>query len=496
MEQNRIITEGFLGKLANLMLEDLPTELKNAADDYVNLKKTVEDIAKKYLVRIVDNDTASYEFSQKPDSDSLKKFAKKKKYMIDKIEEKLKKEYQDALGGDLVNDLTSPYNESGILILETTGFQKAEAIRKIQENTDAFFESMKNTKPVRDGISFFFGFYKYPYINLYRAYDAKNYKKMILLDVEEYILRLSFENKYENFAYYTPESLGKMFYSENKANRKKEDEEERDLELSGMQYLQSTFFSGQTGLSNINIRSAKTWDQKDFMILAALVTKSISSGISNRDAFEVGGTFTEIGNLIYPEAKKLSSKHNEIVANRLSNIFDTRIEAIGEDGTIFRKTLFDHVKFGGRESSGETDHATNSLYYSAELGRSITADILASKLDMIVRHKIAELESPVGKLLYTELKRDRAYDLLLRNVDFHEYTLISFMLIVKVNETKKPKRIEKYLQALEEMSGRGVLIKSFRWTGKVFRMEWLPLSEEEKRDMKVFVAGEDQKRLN
>lgn len=155
-----------------------------------------------------------------------------------------------------------------------------------------------------------------------------------------------------------------------------------------------------------------------------------------------------------------------------------------ENGVIISRNIFEQTIVDSHDDgSGEK---SNGALYHVEFGRNASADILSHRLSTIIKPRLDELANPVSRFLYVQLKKDRTMDLYLSGEKTtHQYTLIWLMLIFRVREAKKSARIARYSEALSEMKEKKLLIKNFKVLDERFEIEWLPLSDDEKMDIKV-----------
>ena len=94
-------------------------------------------------------------------------------------------------------------------------------------------------------------------------------------------------------------------------------------------------------------------------------------------------------------------------------------------------------------------------------------------------------------ILYAPLKKDRAVDLCMCNRNSHEYSIIDLMLLYRLDARRKATRIEKFSEVFEEMKSKKLLIKEYTVVNSKFIITWMPLSLEEKNDIRVLQKGSD-----
>ncbi|MBQ7556441.1 MAG: hypothetical protein IJT00_00090, partial [Lachnospiraceae bacterium] len=200
-----------------------------------------------------------------------------------------------------------------------------------------------------------------------------------------------------------------------------------------------------------------------------------------------GGTLRAEGTVNEAVTKGLKKSKNkksaEVGKKRLMNIFSTHIEA-EHNGETIGKTIFDSY-YIGRMSNDQEGQGVQELRYKAEFGSSITADIVSSRMYVSFRADLEKLESKVSRFLYTQMRKDRAYDQVVLGKSEHTYSLMDMMFIIRVKESQKSKRIARYRDALEEIKGNGILVKNYHVENGVFYVTWYELTDDERRDIKL-----------
>ena len=478
-----LISEGIVSQLKKMIGDSMPKELCIMCENVrkFHMESEVSRIVEDYMVEKTNLDGVDIEKSKLPDSDLLKKLIKKKKYHIDKLVDELQKEYENAMSGVPVLSPSSPYNESALVIMRTTArLQRNAAIDAAKLMVDGYFERLKDIPLIRKGIDGFIGFYEYPFFLLLCAGDQKRAIKLLKIDIEEYAFRLAFSKNYEDFVYYPAESVGKAFYGETVRSKKVDTE----YEVVSSQYLKDTFFPKEIGVKQVSIDAKKPWDDRDSKLFSYLCTKCVTERSDGKDVLTVDGNIRELCKTLFPEANSYSSKFYTLARNRLLNLGRTSIVAVLENGVIISRNIFEQTIVDSHDDgSGEK---SNGALYHVEFGRNVSADILSHRLSTIIKPRLDELTNPVSRFLYVQLKKDRTMDLYLSGEKTtHQYTLIWLMLIFRVSDAKMSARIARYSEALSEMKEKKLLIKNFKVLDERFEIEWLPLSDDEKMDIKV-----------
>lgn len=494
MPENEYLSEGILSQLKKSILDSIPTGLRDKCKELnlLNLETEVSKIVSQYLIKEIQTETSTYERCQAIDAESSKKLIKKKKYHIERIRKELETDCQCAQLRKPIIGHSSPYNESTLVaLLSTAKMPRAVAIDTITSIIDAYFSKLAEIAPIKKGEEFFVGFYEYPYFIVLAEGNPQYAKKLLQIDIEECIFRLSYTKKYAEFAYFSAESVGKGFYTEPTRSKK----EDVQYELVTTQYLQGTFFPEETDIVKASIVADKPWDAKDMELFSHLCTKCVTKGIGNKDVLSVDGNLNEICSIVFPDAHSYGTKAYTSARKRLENMVRTTVVALTSDGRSIARNVFEQSIVDAKCES-EHGEKSNGVLYHVEFGRNVTADILSHRLSTVIKPNLDELENPVSRFLYVQLKKDRLMDLYLnRDKTSHEYSLIWLMLIYRVKEAKKATRMARYAEAFDDMKAKKLLIKNYYAEDDVFTIEWLPLSEEESKDVK-YIKGEREYAIN
>lgn len=490
MPENEYLSEGILSQLKKSILDSVPADLRNKCKELnlVDLDAEVSKVVSQYLIKEIQTEASTYERCQAIDPESSKRLIKKKKYHIERIKKELENDCKCAQLRKPILGHLSPYNESTLVaLLSTAKMPRAVAIDTITSIIDSYFSKLSDVAPIKKGEEYFVGFYEYPYFPVLAEGNPQYAKKLLQIDIEEYIFRLSYTKKYAEFAYFSAESVGKGFYTESTRSKK----EDVQYEMVTTQYLQGTFFPEEPNITKASIVADKTWDAKDMELFSYLCTKCVTKGIGNKDVLSVDGNLNEICRILFPDAHSYGTKSYASARKRLENMVRTTVVATSGDGRSIARNIFEQ-SIVDVKSESECGEKSNGVFYHVEFGRNVTADILSHRLSTVIKPNLDELENSVSRFLYVQLKRDRLMDLCLnKEKTTREYSLIWLMLIYRVKEAKKATRIIRYSEALDEMKEKHLLIKNYSVEDDQFLVEWLPLSAEESNDVK-HIKGEKE----
>lgn len=495
--EDKFLTEGILNQFVKTISEDIPILLASLCKDYFCIDDEVTKIVEDHLLeRIYLTDSTYYEKIKTPEQNVMKALEKKRRYQLKRLFEDLDHDQEKALSGNPTTSLGSPYSQFTLMIMcDATGMTTAESVEIIASKIEAFRKLVSDQdygKKSQTQIEFH-GFYEYPYFTLLSADNRRKAEKFLRIDLEEFILCCSTSPKYNQYVSYPADSVGRGFYGEVIRSKK----EDTEYEVVTSQYLRDTFFPDEQGINHVKILSKKPWDLKDMDLFGYLCTKGVTellrSGIGGKPTLEVKGTIRELCKVVSPEAKSYGQKSYTLVQARLGNMIDTKLEAITADGRQIIQQLFDRVIIDNpaHQKTETSKREKQGGYYTLRIGWSLTEDILSHRLSTVIKARISELKNPVSVILYAPLKKDRAVDLCMCNRNSHEYSIIDLMLLYRLDARRKATRIEKFSEVFEEMKSKKLLIKDYTVVNSKFIITWMPLSLEEKNDIRVLQKGSD-----
>lgn len=486
------ILEGFTNQYIRALCNDIPQKIKEGCripEVNLDIEQQVSDVVKERLIKKTGEGEAVYELPGLPDYQTTDKLLKRKKYQVAQFIKEITEDYEKSLSGGKVMKPHSPFAEIMIMGKVREGHSRDEVVNSIyrggpEGGIEGYLEKLKKPAQIRNGgLEQYVGFTDYEYFSLLATSDSKKAVKLIQIDIEECLYRLANTGKYRQFAEYAPESFSKGFYADGRGVTLLEDEEYKRV---SEKYVQDTFFPDVINVAHAKIVSEDAWDYDDMAIFQYLTTKAI------KESFNGGGVLRVEGKVVDVVKDALNKKRGgttmKMAQKRLRKIFSTHFEA-ELNGQIIGKTVFDKFYIGyGDELKGEddaTDRGDSEVRYRADFGASITADIVSSRLNMSVRPVLEEMESKVSRILYTQLKRDRSIDQVLKGKNEHIYSLMDMMLMVRVRESQKAKRIGRYKEALNEMKEKEILIRDYYESGGFFHIQWYPLTDEENKDIRM-----------
>lgn len=500
-------TDSTIGSYSSYIISDIPEVLKVAYSRNIgnDISSAIQNIVKEYLVEEKEANVMKYEIIGQPTSRDIDKLHKRQKYYAAGMVKSLEEDYASASAGKAVSNNISPFQELVVRTLVSVNKERSSAIDDIYSSAHQWLESYssfransKRDEWIKENV----GFCTYPYFYVIEAGDPNKAKKMIMLDLTDMIFRLSVESKYKRFSYYTPKSILREGFVDEGQRKDTKFRQSYDIDVLSNTTLRETFFSEDTqnisDISQTTIFARRTWDYKDVLILNYLCTKCIKETSDMNGVLSVSGNLTEICEVLFPDIanKKYSSKHYEIAKERLSNIFETRVSAkLG--GKLLSKTIFeysvisdpkDEKKEEDELDKGKEDGSSRknrgATLFQANFGRRIAGDLLNSRIETIIRPQIDSIDSDIAKMLFMSLKNDRINDVFFYNQQTRVFSMDSFMIIVRLPD-KKAKRMEKYSSALKELQDKNLLIESFTVNKDSFEIRWIPLSEQERKDIRV-----------
>lgn len=496
MGEQKFLTEGILNQFGKSICGDIPLLLANMCEKYFNVEDATSKIVSDHLIeRIYLADNTYYEQIKTPGRAVIRKLDRKKQYQLSRLLLELQTDYEAVKSGNDVTTTTSPYNKFALeIIRDAAGLTKEESINVVFSKIDTFRNIMKQTPGKKSNYSEeFHGFYEYPYFTLIEMNSQKKAERLLRIDLENFVLHCATLPKYQQYVSYPADSASRGFYGEVIRSKK----EDTEYEIITSQYLQNKFFPDEHDITHVKIMSPKPWDLKDMNLFGYLCNRGITSVLkpsaNGKPKMLVEGTIRDLCKAISPEATSFSSKSYALARARLSNMIDTKLAAVTADGDEITQVLFDRVrvkKHTQSENSSPEAQKEGGIY-QIRLGLSLTEDILSHRLSAIIKPKIAELKNSAAIIMYAPLKKDRAVDLCLYKLESHEYSLITLLFMYRLDARKKATRIEKFSEIFNEFKNKGVLIKDFSVVDSKFIIEWIPLSTEEKNDIRVLTKEPD-----
>lgn len=496
MEEQKFLTEGILNQFGKSICGDIPILLSSMCEKYFKVEEETSRIVAEHLIeRIYLSDSTYYEKIKTPERSTLKKLDKKRRYQLDRLLGELQKESEAIARGEEVENTASPYNPFTMKIIQDAAkLTREDCIAMITSQINDFKDLVMNQESGKRSRqnSEFHGFYEYPYFTALAMHNSRKAEKLLRIDLEEFVVYCAALPKYNQYVSYPADSVGRGFYGEIVRSKK----EDAEYEIITSQYLKNTFFPEEQGIEHVKIISRKPWDLKDMDLFGYLCTKGMTellrAGLTGKTV-EVEGTMRDLCKVVSPTSKSFGTKSYALVQARLENMIDTKLEAITVDGHKIMQQLFDRVILDDvtRKKNSEKEAQKQGGFYKLRLGLSLTEDILSHRLSTVIKPRISELKNQIGIVLYAPLKKERAVDLCLYNKDSHEYSIISLMLMYRLDARKRATRIEKFSEVFTEMKDKGLLIKDFSVVDSKFIIEWMPLSQEEKNDIRVLKKGPD-----
>lgn len=503
MEMKNSFVESVTNQYISDLCNDIPNIVKEKCKNpniNIDLEKEVSAVVTKSLIKTTG---VGYDVPSVPEGTSIDKQRHRRSYQKKIFIEEIEEDYRQALSGNIVIKLYSPFAENVIMDrMRTCGSREASIESIYRSESDGIQEYLKRlgrNLSVRSGMANFTGFTEYKNFDLLASCEKEKAKKYVLLDIEDCLFRLSFSEKYVQYAQYLPEKIAKGFYFEN-AKRTKDIEEDAELRDMGEDYVHKMFFPEIVRPVSVSIVSQVPWDYEDRAILSYVITKALKESVKNGGALRAEGGYTEIATKVLGRTRqKIGSR---TIRKRLENIFATRLVAECADHTEM-KMIFEHSTLGnendGKDAEGFEAKAKNEeLRWKAVFGAGISADIISSRVYLSVKPQLDKLEHVVSKALYHVLRKDRAMDFVLVGRGSHVYSYNDLRFIFRVKESQKAKAVARYKAAFEEMKEKEILIKDYFYDdeSKQFMVDWLELTEEEGKDIRLlgqndFLEGED-----
>lgn len=502
--ENDNIQIGYINSYISSMISELPANLVESINTIseIGIEEETRNIVSTYLIEKKQvNDKDVYSMTKHIATSDLDKFKKRKKYRIDCMRKSFNAHYDEAKAGEKIKDQVSPFNYVYLQML-TRNNDIGNTIEEIRKDFDTWYEHITEKKTTSNmvGLETFYGFSDYKFFYLYEQNQEREAYKMLMLDLEECVFRLSRLERYRDFYNIIPLRKSGLF----------------ELKRTAGRISKSTFTDCIVYFIDGPYLSSITLDQTEFRIINYLTTKAVASGITNSKV-STEGSLSEICKICYQRNTKekekisFSSRDYENVIRRLERMKNIRFEQIQfTDETNYIKTgrsisLFDELYIPTEIKSYSADTETeetgikkkgSEYIYRAVMGPSITKSIISMHMQPVLNGPMMQLDDGASKIIYMNICQDRIDDLTRYHTDSHNYSLIDMFLMVRINE-KKPKRIKIYLEALKNLQETNTLIESVEWvpSRESYYVKWIPLNEIEKRDIQVIGENTNKKLL-
>ena len=476
---------GYINSYISQMTEELPDalfkSLKILYKDQGGVEAAVYNIVYKYLVdiKIINNKEVLNTHRVQPYD--VQKLKSRINYQLKKMKKIFIDEYVRAANGEIVDLVTSPFSYATLrTISESTNKTMEEVAEEIREEFDIWEEKMKMKKwPKKEaGIDDFYGFTNFKYFFLYESYKPKEALNMATLDLEDCIFKLSKCDKYTNFYNYIPFVKTGLFHPE-RVTKQKNDNKEYIVHFLDGDYVTSM-----------------SLDLTEYKIINFLTTQSIITSDTDSKA-TAKGVLTDICRICYPNRKygKFSIGEYDLARKRLERLKNIRFERIEyTSGNKYKKTgrsigLFEDMYIPTEirtldEKESKSKKGTEYIY-RAIMGPTITKSIISRHLFLIKNEPLRILDDNLSNLIYMNISQDRIDDLI-HGKPGHSYSYIDMLVIAKLTESKK-KRTEMYYKAFEYMKEKNMIVKNVIHNERKeeFYIEWIELSEVEKKDINI-----------
>ena len=480
-----IYQKGYVNSYIDAIIKDLPKNIVNVMNELSENKIEGETnaIIYEYLIEFNSIKGATFASAKQITNEEMGKLRKRKKYKYDSMYKEFNKDYEAVMQGQKVNKTTSPYSYLLLKTLIENGEDQSELIQRIKNEIDTWYSKVSDRKKYTDDISQYTGFIDFKYFYLYSESNRAEALKMARMDLEYYIFSLSQLEKYKNFYDIVPLRNTGLFSLKPVGRPKIKAEPEINI---------VKFIDGE-------YMTSMMLDFSEFRIINYISTLAVALGLNGKD--EISGNLVDLCRICYPNrtGNSFSKRDYENVLGKLKRLKDVRFDKVnfnnnGEYETIDRSiVLFDEIMIPSSINNldevgenGEIKRASkgNEYVFRVRLGSTITKAIISTNLLPVLNAPLNALSDGVSKLIYMNICQDRIDDLTRKRSLIHIYTLIDMQFMVKISEGKK-KRVKIYKEALEELKNQNILLDNVEWieSKNEFRVQWIPLSEIEKRDI-------------
>lgn len=480
------VIENGINNQIEKMIDALPECLKKNAESIgINVQEQIPQLVDASLV--VKNITTNVPYLSQPTKEQVYNLSRKKLYNLDLVKKGFDLNYERFKSGESC-DNTSPFAQVAIAV-SLNYLNRDDIENKIIAEFDSWYHEMKMTTDKRVAAKKpWVGFSSYNALQCYKESKGKLFKRFIEIDLQDYILYYSKTN--EMPVIYFPSAVMNLglFAAGRKGGRINKISFLGDIEKSP---------SGRIGgiiTGNPNIISPELQmvvsGKDEQSVLMWLFTKAVQNHTGDMVNFEISGSLIDICHSIWPDKKRYSSKDYEYAKEIFSHLLYTR---------IWDKDMQTSVPLLGKTSAEWMDGGEGT-HFTARLGQDLMSDIVFSRIGLVFRDQISQLNSPSGlsKLLYPKLRKDRATSIKMHDLYTSTYTLIALPFIAKPVSRYKPQRIKEYKEAFQELKDKKILIEEFEFTrlpsgDEAFILTWKPLTEAEEKDVSIIDINKDGK---
>lgn len=340
---------------------------------------------------------------------------------------------------------------------------------------------------------------------LFHVLPKKKMKAMYECDILYNIFRLCGTEAYTNFVQIYPQTSGVFTGERIRSNWQYTQSYDEEIQAAAeFNYNLELVPSLDNGNIQMAMKLSQEADKKDFLasfkpfkmdekckrIISYLTSETLKKLATNietnaDDSLSIKGSINDICALIADKkdaAKHYSGKHRIKALNYLLNVSNFRM--ISKTDESFKSSAFVETLSLGKS---HTDEESGYDLFEVKIGNAIIESILNEKTEIVLTSHLQSINSATGRLLYGAMRTHRLSDLS-RGVTTHVYDLISLMMIASVAGAKSEK-FKKYKEALTEIQLTGLLFDSFEFKNPIFKVKWLPFTEDEKRDISSDITG-------
>lgn len=210
---------------------------------------------------------------------------------------------------------------------------------------------------------------------------------------------------------------------------------------------------------------------------------------------EANVPLNEVTKILFPDLDEVSVSKQFYIERTMKymiNAAEFRLKRTTDD-SFSSKAMIDDLTFYTIEKDG----GGKQIMSRFTPGYSMLSQMYGNDLYYVMSIPMEALKSNHAKLIFNAIRQERLQDLLV-GIDSRVYPYEKIYLISHSTGTKR-ERFKKYKEAYQEIFNAGLLFADIEYdnTNYVIRVRWLPLTQEEKKDLvSVKLEEIDQKANN
>ena len=320
------------------------------------------------------------------------------------------------------------------------------------------------------------GLTDYPFIGLIKSNKPSFYKKLLEMDIIDYIIRLAQDIDKEMI--FSPDTNAYGLYSaaKNMNSTSRKEFVSISPEIASDLLPRKIYASFNQGI-NLPIPGIRENTLANY-----LFTKGIKT-YNGGDKIIVKGNLADIVSVLFPGHSSYSGKYYDMARDSIEILRNIVIKS--KDGTTSYPLFEKFVTSWGAEKD---DGIRSRAEYQAELGKYLFEDMLSHTYSIYFRDDYETIKGTEAKFFYQRFIGHRVYDLMVLKVPTRTYTLLELDLYAKSSARSKKERIRLITAAFDELKDH--MIDDYEYDdskkkSEQFIIRWKRLSDAEMKDFNI-----------